>query len=116
MASHPYDDGQRQLKWLQQELAQVTAERDQLKQINAGLCTDHNHLLADGARWQERAEQVEAALTAIRSLPRYNCDCLNADKDGAPTDDNGVYCQRWIVLADDLAAALARLRPPKEGQ
>lgn len=38
-------------------------ERDELKQINSGLCRDHNALLVDGARWQTRAETAEAQLT-----------------------------------------------------
>jgi hypothetical protein len=40
-----------------------------------------------------------------RQVRRYNCDCLNATPDGRVAGDGeeGVYCQRWVVLAEDCA-------------
>jgi hypothetical protein len=43
----------------------------------------------------------------LRDVKKYNCDCLNAAPDGTPTDENGVYCQRWVYLVEDIEAALA---------
>ncbi len=38
----------------------ILATVDALTQTNRELCSSHNALLADGARWQSRAEQAEA--------------------------------------------------------
>lgn len=44
-------------------------------------------------------------------LRHYNCDCLNADGAGRPVDDTateqGIYCHRWVVLAEDAALVVA---------
>ncbi len=73
---------------------------------------------------QVQAEQLDAERArcaalreALAKLPRYNCDCLPNGPDGqmasdevAATDD-AVHCERWVVLAGDLEAALAQAQP-----
>lgn len=45
-------------------------------------------------------------LALLAKLPRFNCDCLNydpADPKMRPADgDHTVYCERAVVLAEDL--------------
>jgi hypothetical protein len=62
--------------------------------------------------------EAEATLATLRHLTRYNCDCLPNGPDGKTmaTDDEAkgddvFVCQRWVILADDLDAALAGAGP-----
>jgi FtsZ-binding cell division protein ZapB len=50
------------------------AEVQRLKAINSELCSEHNGLLADGARWQRRAEAAEAEIQRLT-------DALDAEND-----------------------------------
>ena len=52
----------------------LVAEIQRLKAINSELCSEHNGLLADGARWQRRAEEAEAEIQRLT-------DALDAEND-----------------------------------
>ena len=62
-----------------------------------------------GASGREDSDSATKRLGLI-GMRLYNCDCLNAAPDGSPSDDpDAIYCQRWVVLAEDVAARVAAL-------
>lgn len=61
------------------------------------------------------SEQEKATREKVLNVTRYNCDCLPAGTDGRPSDDpDAVHAERWVMLADDVEAALAQ--PSTEAQ
>lgn len=75
--------------------AEAMAENERLREINSSLVRDHNYLLADGARWQSRAEKAEAENTRLQELRAW-------------TLTSGVYAHwngaamGWVKVSDVL--------------
>lgn len=56
------------------EIERLTAKVRELTEINSELCSSHNALLADGAKWQSRAESAEATLIQANAAVERNLD------------------------------------------
>lgn len=59
------------------------------------------------------AEAAREKLAAL-GIKSYNCDCLDAAPDGSVSyeEENSVYRQRWVVLAEDVIQLLPDAAPP----
>ena len=92
-------------EYTKDELAkEAAAEIERLRGINAQLCKDHNALVVDGARLQERAETAERLLSeamekAAGIADEFGCrrpdctDCLSVEiaaaiRSSAPRGDS----------------------------
>ncbi len=90
-----------------ERIASETQARQEAERKHTEVFERHEGLLKSGS-----------VVAPDPAMPRYVCDCLNADTDGRPIDDEhndtGVYCSRWIVLAEDADAALTAEREARQ--
>ena len=88
----------------QEQIAALLARMRELEQLNAGLCSDHNALLADGARWQSRAETAEATVRELEQARDRLTAACQAALDWQGLDGDHITDPTRTVLLAALAA------------
>ena len=89
-------------------VSQLTAKVRELTEINSELCSSHNALLADGAKWQSRAESAEATAEPAASTTRAETQPTTAARSGPTSSEQPVQLVQPVQpaarLVDDVPA------------